>query len=115
MSKGVTKGAAVVRGKTKTGYAVLEDPDALIWENRNSITKNDDPSATREMASKGKFSTGTTSRVFELLRMANIPVAYDCQLSELEFLAPRCAMIPLEVVVRRYAVGSFLRTRLPSF
>ena len=109
----VTKGAMVTQGKTKAGYVVLENPDALIMESRDALTKNDDPSATKEMTSKGKFSTITTSRVFELLKKAGIPVAYERQLSEMEFLAARCDMIPLEVVVRRYAVGSFLK-RYPN-
>ncbi|KKP89941.1 MAG: hypothetical protein US57_C0021G0014 [Candidatus Moranbacteria bacterium GW2011_GWC2_37_73] len=110
----VTRGAIVTQGKTKIAYAVQENLNLLIIQSKDDITKNDDPSATRQMASKAKYSTATTSIVFELLKQAGIPVAYHGQLSETEFLAERCNMIPLEVVIRRYAVGSYLK-RYPNF
>lgn len=85
----------------------------VIIENKSKITAFDDPTATREFEAKAKYATNTTCRVFELLRSAGIPVAYKRQLSETEFLAPRCEMIPLEVIARRYAVGSYLK-RFPN-
>lgn len=105
----VEKGAAIASGKTKTVHAVRGDPDLVIIKSNDNITKNDDPAQTMEMASKAKFSTITTSRVFELLKRAGIPVAYERQLSETEFLAAHCVMIPLEVIIRRYADGSYLK------
>jgi len=108
------KGTVVMEGKTKIGFSVEGDPDRLIIKSKDDITKNDDPSQTTQMDSKAKYSTATTSRVFELLKKAGIPVAYERQLSETEFLAINCKMIPLEVVVRRYAVGSYLK-RYPNF
>jgi phosphoribosylaminoimidazole carboxylase/phosphoribosylaminoimidazole-succinocarboxamide synthase len=110
----VTKGAVIAEGKTKVCHSVQEDPDLLVIENKNDITKNDDESQTKQMDSKAKHATTTTSIVFELLKHAGIPVAYKRQLSETEFLAERCNMIPLEVVIRRYAVGSYLK-RYPNF
>ena len=109
MTSDVERGAMVIKGKIKTGYAVLGSPHSLIMQSNNDITKNDDPAQTMEMASKAKFSTITTSLVFELLKKAGIPVAYERQLSETEFLTARCQMIPLEVVIRRYADGSYLK------
>ncbi len=103
--------AKIASGKTKNIYAVYDRPDLVIMENNNSITKNDDPSATKQMASKAKTATKTTCNVFELLKQLGIPVAYKMQLSETEFLSKKCQMIPLEVIIRRYAVGSFLKRR----
>jgi len=36
-------------------------------------------------------------------------MAYIDQISPTEFLAEKCTMIPLEVVARRFAVGSYLK------
>ncbi len=103
--------AKIASGKTKNIYAVYDRPDLVIMENNNSITKNDDPNATKQMSSKAKTATKTTCNVFELLRQVGIPVAYEMQLSETEFLSKKCQMIPLEVIIRRYAAGSFLKRR----
>lgn len=103
----------LTEGKTKRLYKAENNKHFLVIENKNEITKNDNPDETKQMASKAKFSTTTTSIVFELLKKAGISVAYECQLSETEFLAANCKMISLEVVIRRYAVGSYLN-RYPN-
>jgi phosphoribosylaminoimidazole carboxylase/phosphoribosylaminoimidazole-succinocarboxamide synthase len=48
------------------------------------------------------------------LQQAGIPTAYVQQISDTEILAKKCYMIPLEVIIRRYAVGSYL-DRMPQF
>ncbi len=100
-------------GKTKKILGVKGRPDLVIVESNNKITKNDDPSQTEKMKGKGQCATATTSAVFEILKRAGIPVAYKQRLSKTKFLAERCKMIHLEVVGRRYAVGSFLK-RFPN-
>ena len=89
-------------------------PGSVIIENRNDITAFDDPAFTKEFSRKAIFATQTACNVFDLLKRFGAPVAFDRQLSETEFLAPACQMIPLEVVARRFAVGSFLK-RCPGF
>lgn len=108
------KGELINEGKTKKIYAVQGNADEAIIEYKNAITAFDDPSFTKEFSTKAKHSTTTTSRVFELLNAAGVPTSYLRQLGETEFLAKSCRMIPLEVVVRRYAVGSYLK-RHPEF
>jgi phosphoribosylaminoimidazole-succinocarboxamide synthase len=110
----ITRGELVNEGKTKKIYAVEGDPKHAIIEYKNAITAFDDPSFTKEFATKSKYSNTTTCRVFELLNAAGIPTHYVRQVSDIEFLAEKCAMIPLEVVTRRYAVGSYLK-RHPEF
>lgn len=108
------KGAKIAEGKTKIIWEMRDSLYQVVVENKDAITAHDDPRFTRKFGSKARCSTATTCRCFELLKKAGIPVAYDQQLSETEFLAPKVEMIPLEVVARRYFVGSFLK-RNPQF
>jgi len=107
------KGKVVIEGKTKIINEVEGDENSVIIKNKDAITKNDDKSLTKNMASKAEYGTATTCMVFQLLKDAGIPVAFDRQLSPTEFLAPKCEMIALEVIARRYAVGSYLK-RFPN-
>ena len=108
------KGRKIIEGKTKIIWACENDPNLVIIENKNDITAFDDSSFTKKFKTKAVYATTVTCRVFELLKKAGISVAYESQVSPTEFLAPDCTMIPLEVVARRYAVGSFLK-RHPEF
>lgn len=103
------KGKKLNEGKTKIIWSVEDNDKLVIIENKNDITAFDDPSYTKKFATKAEHATSITCRVFELLKKAGMPVAYQEQLFQTEFAAPSCAMIPLEVVARRYAVGSFLK------
>ncbi|OQX83242.1 hypothetical protein B6D60_10780 [candidate division KSB1 bacterium 4484_87] len=110
----LSRGKLLIEGKTKKIWSVAENPALIIIENKKDITAFDNPEFTRQFEQKARYATTTTCRVFELLQEAGIPVAYLKQVSDTEFLAPACEMIPLEVVARRYAVGSFLK-RHPEF
>jgi phosphoribosylaminoimidazole carboxylase/phosphoribosylaminoimidazole-succinocarboxamide synthase len=103
------KSGKLTEGKTKIVWGAKGNSIVVIMENKNDITALDDPDKTRQFATKAISATTTTCRVFELLKQAGIPVAYAKQLSATEFLAPKCQMIPLEVVARRYAFGSYLK------
>lgn len=103
------KGSKLNEGKTKIVWKVKNRPDLVIIENKNDITAFDDPSFTKQFKTKAEHATTVTCRVFELLKKAGIPVAYEKQISQNQFIAPNCEMIPLEVVSRRFAVGSFLK------
>ncbi|MBP9816800.1 MAG: hypothetical protein KBD05_02125 [Candidatus Pacebacteria bacterium] len=109
-----TKGELLIEGKTKKIFAVEGDPKHVIVEYKNAITAFDDPSFTKEFTTKAKYSNTITSRAFELLNAAGVPTAYVRQLNDTDFLALSCHMIPLEVVARRYAFGSYLK-RMPEF
>lgn len=93
----------VAKGKTKVIYKSEDMPGLVLITSKDDITKNDDPSATQVMEKKAAHATATTCAVFSLLKEAGIAVAFEKQVSATEFLAPECKMIPLEVVVRRYA------------
>ncbi len=95
----------ITEGKTKIIY---EDGDDVILEAKDDITKHDDPRLTKKMTGKAVLSTIITCIVFEILKLAMVPIAYLGRVGDRSFRAKKCRMIPLEVVVRRYAVGSIV-------
>lgn len=103
------RGDLLAEGKTKWIWSVVGDVSEVIVGQKNDVTAFDDPRYTKQFGSKGRCANATTCRVFELLKAAGIPVAYKRQLSPTEFLAEKCDMLPLEVVARRYAYGSYLK------
>src|SRR3989338_10882496 len=96
-----------VEGKTKI---VLHKPgtDEVTIINKDDITAGD--GARREvMAGKGVIATTTASNCFCLLNNAGLPTHFRRQLDDVSFLADWVDMIPLEVVARRIAYGSYLK------
>ena len=107
------KGKLLSEGKTKRVFEIEGHPD-LVWvEYKNAITKHDNPDLTKEFETKARLSNIVNTEVFLLLKEAGIPVAFVEELSSTEFIAWKGYMIGLEVVTRRFAVGSFLK-RSPS-
>jgi phosphoribosylaminoimidazole carboxylase / phosphoribosylaminoimidazole-succinocarboxamide synthase len=66
------------------------------------------------ISGKSALANGTTCNVFRLLKACGIPVAFEEQDSATSFIAPKCKMLPYEVVTRREAHGSYLK-RNPQF
>lgn len=108
------RGNIIVDGKTKTIYAYTGNPNLCIVSNKDAITKNDDPTQTKDFQTKGMASTIVTSIMFNILRKKGVTTAFKKQLSDSEFLAEKTTMIPLEVIARRYSVGSHL-LRVPYY
>ncbi len=108
------KGGLIADGKTKKIWMVEGSATQVIVQNKDAITAHDNPELTKQFKTKAISSTTTTCNAFRLLKDAGIPVAYERQISPIEFQAKCCKMIPLEVVVRRYAVGSYIK-RHPEF
>ena len=96
-------------GKTKDLYEVIGEPNLCILENLSNITANDDPSLTKQFKTKAISATNTTCNVFELLKLAGIPTAYVERHSDTGFVSQKCDLVPLEVIIRRFADGSFLK------
>ncbi|MEK7599053.1 MAG: phosphoribosylaminoimidazolesuccinocarboxamide synthase [Patescibacteria group bacterium] len=94
-------------GKTKK-IMMADMPEHVIIESKDDITAGD--GAKRDVISgKGELANLTTSNVFRFLKACGLPVvAFIKEIDETRFLAERCKMIPLELVVRREAHGSFL-------
>ncbi|HRH24292.1 MAG TPA: phosphoribosylaminoimidazolesuccinocarboxamide synthase [Candidatus Paceibacterota bacterium] len=108
------RGPLIAEGKTKRIYEAPGEPTRAIVEYKNDITAFDNPEFTKQFNKKAEYSNIVNARVFEMLNAAGIPTAFVRQLSPTEFLSEKCTMVPLEVVARRYAVGSYLN-RHPEF
>jgi phosphoribosylaminoimidazole carboxylase/phosphoribosylaminoimidazole-succinocarboxamide synthase len=101
-------GALVAEGKTKKIHQVKGKPDLVVLVAKDDITAGD--GAKHDIIpDKGRLATATTCNVFRLLKACDLPVAFEEQDSSVSFVAPKCRMLPYEVVVRREAHGSFLK------
>lgn len=97
-------------GKTKVIYQhpVIEEQVYIVA--KDDITAGDGAKKD-SFEGKGTLSTRTTCNVFRLLKQCDVPVAFHQQIGDSVFSADKCNMIPLEVVVRREAHGSYLKRR----
>jgi phosphoribosylaminoimidazole-succinocarboxamide synthase len=107
----VNKGIEIARGKTKVLYETPGAPDQVVVVQTDSISSGDGARRS-EIAGKGRLAAQTTARVFRLLNLCGLPTHYlnggeDDDNNEM--LVRRCNMIPLEVVVRGVAAGSFVK------
>jgi phosphoribosylaminoimidazole carboxylase/phosphoribosylaminoimidazole-succinocarboxamide synthase len=101
-------GALVAEGKTKKIHQVTSSSDLVTIVSKDDITAGD--GAKHDVIpDKGRLANATTCNVFRLLKACGLPVAFEEQDSAISFVAPRCLMLPYEVVVRREAHGSYLK------
>ncbi len=101
-------GALVNEGKTKKIHLIASGSDRVTVVAKDDITAGD--GAKHDIIpDKGRLATTTTSNVFRLLKACGLPVAFIEQDSAISFFAPKCEMLPYEVVVRREAHGSYLK------
>ena len=106
-------GALVAEGKTKRIHEAEGGAGLVTVVSKDDITAGD--GAKHDVvADKGRLATATTCNVFRLLKACGLPVAFELQDSPTSFVAPKCEMLPYEVVVRREAHGSYLK-RNPHF
>ncbi len=114
---GVTKQTAwarlarlVAEGKTK----IVEDAGngEVFVRSKDDITAGD--GAKHDVLDgKAAASTRTTGNVFRLLERNGVPTHFVNRVDDVTFRARDVEMIPLELVARRYATGSF-RDRFPD-
>lgn len=101
-------GEQLAEGKTKIVYAHPEDPALAIIAHKDGISAGD--GARRHIIpGKGALSGRTTANVFLLLNHAGIATHFVAAPEPALMVVRRCAMIPLEVVNRRIATGSYVR------
>jgi len=99
----------VSEGKTKvlTRYPSNQDRELVKVTTKDSLTGNDGELKSELPLAKAK--TRQTCNVFNVLKSYGIPCAYRSELSDTEFLAQNCKMLPLECVLRRRPWGSYLK------
>ena len=107
------KGREITRGKTKVLFEAQGQPDLLVVQQMDAITAGDGARRS-EIDGKGRIAAKTTARVFRLLNLCGVPTHYVSggeDDDENEMLVRRAEMIPLEVVTRGVAAGSFVKRR----
>ncbi len=111
----MNKGIEIARGKTKVLYENPGQPHQLVVAQMDNISAGDG-ARRHQIAGKGRLAAQTTARVFRLLNLCGLPTHYlngGEDDDDNEMVVRRANMIPLEVVTRGVAAGSFVK-RNPS-
>ena len=106
-------GPKLAEGKTKIIYAHPDDPGLAIMLHKDSISAGDG-ARRNTIDGKGALSGRTAANVFALLNRAAIVTHFVAAPEPTVMIVRRCDMIPIEVVMRRVATGSYLK-RHPEF
>jgi phosphoribosylaminoimidazole-succinocarboxamide synthase len=101
-------GPKLAEGKTKIIYAHPDDPALAIMLHKDSISAGDG-ARRNTIAGKGALSGRTAANVFTLLNRAGIVTHFVAAPEPTVMVVRRCDMIPIEVVMRRIASGSYLK------
>jgi len=94
-------------GKAKIVYET-EEKDKLILEFKDVATAFDGVKK-EEIKGKGSLNNEISSLIFEILGKHGVKTHYIKRVSDKEMLVWRAERFPVEVVVRNYAAGSFVK------
>lgn len=96
----------IAEGKTKQ---IFHDTDTTVLiRSKDDITAGD--GARRDvLGGKSTLATATTAHVFHLLNAAGVATHFHERVDDQTFRADACKMVPIEVVMRRVATGSYLK------
>lgn len=97
--------ALLYEGKAKRIYST-EDAGVVRVQYKDSATAFNGGKKA-EIVGKGRLNNEITSLLFSKLSETGIPSHFIKKISETEQLVKRVEIIPLEVVVRNFAAGSF--------
>ena len=99
------KKALLYEGKAKKVFAT-DDPGLLIVQYKDDATAfNGLKKGT--IAGKGVINNQMSNRLMTLLEQYGVPTHYVRELNDRETLVKRVSIVPLEVIVRNCAAGSF--------
>jgi phosphoribosylaminoimidazole-succinocarboxamide synthase len=101
-------GPMLAEGKTKIIYAHPDDPALALMLHKDSISAGDG-ARRNTIDGKGALSGRTAANVFALLNRAAIVTHFVAAPEPTVMIVRRCDMIPIEVVMRRIATGSYLK------
>ncbi|MFI3209067.1 MAG: phosphoribosylaminoimidazolesuccinocarboxamide synthase [Eubacteriales bacterium] len=92
-------------GKAKKVYKT-EDPNLVIVDYKDDATAfNGEKKGT--IVGKGVVNNRMTNHVFQLLEKSGVPTHFVEELSDRETLVKKVSIVPLEVIIRNVAAGSF--------
>ena len=101
----MNKQAQLYEGKAKKIF-LTDDPDILIVSYKDSATAfNGEKKGS--IKGKGEINNRMTNYLFRLLEKEGIPTHYIKELSGRETAVKRVEIVPLEVIIRNVAAGSF--------
>ncbi|WP_457567424.1 phosphoribosylaminoimidazolesuccinocarboxamide synthase [Desulfurobacterium sp.] len=101
------KGKLLYEGKAKALYET--DSDNLLIQYFKDDTTAFDGVKKEQLEEKGIINCAISTKIFEFLEKNGIKTHFVEKLSPREMLVKRCEIIPVEVVVRNIAAGSFSR------
>lgn len=102
----------ITEGKTKSILPGV-DQNTVVLQTKDELTGGD-AAKRATIGGIAVHKTTQTANVFNLLNQSGIPTAFIEQKDQTSIVCHHCDMLPLELVIRRYAWGSFLK-REPSF
>ena len=92
-------------GKAKKVFAT-DDPDIVIVDYKDDATAfNGEKKGT--IVGKGVINNRMTNYIFQVLEKEGVPTHYVKELSDRETAVKKVEIVPLEVIVRNVAAGSF--------
>ncbi len=101
----IVKAEQLYEGKAKRVYAT-NDPDLVIVDYKDDATAfNGEKKGT--IVGKGVINNRMTNFMFKLLEEAGIPTHLVEEISDRETIVKKVSIVPLEVIVRNVAAGSF--------
>ena len=101
----MVKGAQIYEGKAKKVYAT-DDPERLVVSYKDDATAfNGVKKGT--IVGKGAINNQMSNRIMQYLEKNGIPTHFVKELNERETVVRKVTIVPLEVIIRNVAAGSF--------
>lgn len=101
----ITKTEQLYEGKAKKVFAT-NDPDLVIVDYKDDATAfNGEKKGT--ISGKGVINNKMTNYMFKLLEKEGVPTHLVEEISDRETIVKKVEIVPLEVIVRNVAAGSF--------
>ena len=101
----MVKGKQLYEGKAKKVYET-DDPELLIVDYKDDATAFNGKKKG-QIAGKGIINNQMSNLLMRLIEKKGVPTHFVEELSERETLVKRVKIVPLEVIVRNIAAGSF--------
>ncbi|HOT62434.1 MAG TPA: phosphoribosylaminoimidazolesuccinocarboxamide synthase [Treponemataceae bacterium] len=103
--RNLKKGEQLYEGKAKKVFAT-NYPDLVVIDYKDDATAFNGEKKG-QIDSKGVLNNAIASGIFELLAKKGVKSHFVAKLSEREMLCRKVSIVPLEVIVRNVAAGSF--------
>ena len=99
------KGQQLYEGKAKKVFATNDPKQCIVAYKDDATAFNGQKKGT--IVGKGEINNQMSNHLFKLLEHSGVPTHFIEQLSTRETLVKKVQIVPLEVIVRNLAAGSF--------